>query len=143
MLATRDVNGAVDYLKKRTLASLRGDIARLIYVASTRDYNTGVYYHDGVASCFTQEIANRALAQCHEESFRDIVEAPLEAMVEKLEEYMKANCSESFLSTWLDIEPYRVLAPLACDPLATKLFCSNFKIALSILASRAKNRLRD
>jgi hypothetical protein len=143
MLATRDVNGAVDYLKKRTLASLRGDIARLVYVAGTRDYNSGVYYHDGVASCFTQAIANRALAQCHEESFRSIVEAPIETLVDKLEEYIRANCSESLLSTWLDIEPYRVLAPLACDPLSTKLFCSNFKIALSILASRAKNRRRD
>jgi len=142
MLATRDINGAVDYLKKRTLASLGGDIARLIYVAGTRDYNTGVYYHDGIASCFTQEIASRALAQCHEESFRRIVECTIEDLVEQLEQYMKVNCSESFLVTWLDIEPYRVLTPLACDPLSSKIFCSNFKIALSILASRANNRVK-
>lgn len=133
------IREAVDDLKKRSLAVLRGDIAQLVYVAGTRDYNTGQYYHDGLAACFTPEIASKALAQCHQECFRRVVEASMRELVTQLDEYIKSNRAPvGFISIWLSLEPYRVLTPLACDPFSAKLFCSNFKIALSILESRAR-----
>ena len=141
---TLRIRAAVDDLKRHSLASLHGDIARLVWVAGTRDYNTGHYYHDGLAACFTQEIASRALAQCHEECFRRVVKVPIEGLVKMLEEYI--NChrpADGFILTWLKLEPYRVLTPLACDPVSAKLFHSNLKIALSILELRTKNRLRN
>ena len=140
---TLQIRAAVDDLKRHSLASLHGDIAQLVWVAGTRDYNTGQYYHDGLAACFTQEIASRALAQCHEECFRRLVRSPIKELVKLLEEYVTDHFPpEEFVLTWLKLEPYRVLIPVACDPVSAKLFHSNLKIALSILESRAKNRLR-
>ncbi|MFZ0334613.1 MAG: hypothetical protein WAN10_08990 [Candidatus Acidiferrales bacterium] len=116
----------------------------MVYLAATRDYNTGKYYHDGLAGRFTQEIANQALAECHQEVFQRVAEAPLKELVSELEEYTKGDYSENELvSTWLTLEPYRVIIPLNCDSLSAKLFCSNFRIALAILESRAKNRLKN
>lgn len=144
MLRPIEMSAAVEDLKKHSLASLHGEIARLVYLAATRDYNTGQYYHDGLASRFTQEIANKAIAECHEQVFQRVVEAPLEELVSQLEEYARGDYSEEeIISTWLNLEPYRVIIPLTCDPLSAKLFCSNLKIALAILESRVKNRPKN
>ena len=144
MLRPIEINAAVQDLKRHSLASLRGEIARLVYLAATRDYNTGKYYHDGLAARFTQEIADQALAECHQEVFQRVAEAPLKALVSELEEYARGDYSENELvSTWLTLEPYRVIIPLNCDLLSAKLFCSNFRIALAVLESRAKNRLKN
>jgi hypothetical protein len=141
MLRPLKIDAAVEDLKKHSLAPLRGEIAQLVYLAATRDYNTGKYYHDGLAARFTPEIASEALAECHKEIFQRVIDAPLKDVVMQLEEYMKGNYPENdIISTWLTLEPYRVIVPLSCDPLSAKLFCSNLMIALAILESRAKNR---
>lgn len=139
-----ELSAAVEDLKKHTLVSLRGEIARLIYLAGTRDYNTGKYHHDGLALRFTQEIANEAIGKCHEEVFRRVAETPLEDLVSQLQEYITGEYREDeVIAAWLKLEPYRVVIPLTCDPLSAKLFCSNLMIALAILESRAKNRAKN
>jgi hypothetical protein len=140
MLRPIKIDAAVEDLKKHSLAPLRGEIAQLVYLAATRDYNTGKYYHDGLAARFTPEIAGKALAECHKEIFQKVIDAPLKDVVVQLEEYMKGSYrGNEIINTWLTLEPYRVIIPLSCDPLSAKLFCSNFMIALAILESRAKN----
>lgn len=144
MLKPMELGVAIDDLRRHSLASLHGDVARLVYLAATRDYNSGKYYHDGLAGRFTQEIASWALAECHQEVFQRMVEAPLGELVSNLEEYINSDCQEEeFISAWLALEPYRVIIPLSCDPLSAKLFCSNFMIALAILENRAKNRSKN
>jgi hypothetical protein len=146
MLRPLDLDTAVEDLKKHSLAPLNGEIARLVYLAATRDYNTGKYYHDGLSVRFTPEIASQALAECHQHIFQKMVETPLKELVDQLEEYIRGDsgCSTAqIVSTWMTLESYRVIIPLACDPLSAKLFCSNFMIALAILESRAKNRLEN
>ena len=44
-----EVEAACQDLNLRTLVHIHGDFARLVYLASMRDYNTGEYYHDGLA----------------------------------------------------------------------------------------------
>lgn len=140
MFRSSRISAAVEDLKNRTLLHIPGDIAQLVYLASTRDYNTGKYYHDGLALCFTEQAAGEAVARCHEEIFRRVLEAPLKELVSKLEQYMDTiDTTDKFLSTWLTLEPYRMIIPVTCDPLSAKLFCSNLAIALSILESRVKN----
>ena len=51
-----DIQRATDDLRRRTLARFERSLDRLIYLASTRDYNTGIYYHDGLAASFGQEL---------------------------------------------------------------------------------------
>jgi hypothetical protein len=131
-------------LRIRTLAKLKGNFARLIYLASTRDYTTGQYQHDGLAREFSHEAATAALKTCHEEVFITLGKNSLEEMVEELEVYASANRIEmgDLIRTWENLQPYRIARPLECDPLMAELFVSNVSIALAILRSRLRRRPR-
>lgn len=133
---------AMEDLRSRTLAQMRRPLDRLIYLASTRDYNTGLYYHDGLASRFGEEAACEALAECHNEAMRELVSSSLEGLVTQVEGYMSlANTPPSdFLGMWKGLEPYRVAVPVGTDPLAAGFLFSNFRIALAILDARLNAR---
>ena len=133
-----DVLQAGEDLRHRTLAGMPRPLDRLIYLASTRDYNTGLYYHDGLASRFTQEAACEALADCHAEAFREMVLSPLEDLVGQMEGYIQLTRSNpaEFLAAWKKLEPYRVAVPIETDPLSAEFLFSSFRIALAILEAR-------
>lgn len=133
-----DVQEAAEDLRQRTLAGISRPLDRLIYLASMRDYNTGLYHHDGLASQFSQEVACEALADCHAESFHQLVHCRLEDLVAQIEAYIRATHSNpaEFLSAWTKLEPYRVAVPMETDPLAIEFLFSNFRIALAILEAR-------
>lgn len=133
-----DVQEAADDLQRRTLAGMERPLDRMIYLASMRDYNTGLYYHDGLASRFTQEVASEATACCHREAFRQLVRCSLAEIVRQLEAYLAAtrvNPGE-FVAAWKGLQPYRVAVPTESDPLAAELLGSNLKVALAILEAR-------
>lgn len=135
------VQAAIADLKKHTLPRLCGGIARLIYLAATRDYNTGRYYHEGLAHIFTEEIAGHALQACHSEIFRDLVRSSIEDLLGQLELYLNSGCAETdeLVDFWQEIEPYRVAIPRTSDPVSTRLFNSNLNIVLAILKHRGNN----
>jgi hypothetical protein len=136
-----DVQDAADDLRRRTLASMGGALNRLIYLASTRDYNNGVYYHDGLAARYTEQVACEALADCHREAFRELVASPLEGLVNQLESYVVATHTEprDFFSAWKKLEPYRVAVPVNTDQLSADFLFSNLKIALAVLQARLES----
>lgn len=133
-----DVQEAAEDLRHRTLSEIPRSLDRLIYLASMRDYNTGLYYHDGLASRFSQDVACEALADCHSEAFRQLVGCSVEDLVRQMEEYMDSTRTSpiDFLTAWKKLEPYRVAVPVATDPLSAQFLFSSFKIALAILESR-------
>jgi hypothetical protein len=135
-----DVLQAADDLRRRSLASYPRPLDRLIYLASMRDYNTGLYYHDGLASRFSAEVACEAMADCHREAFRQLVANSLEELVEQLEAYMTSTHTSpaDFVTAWKGLEPYRVAVPVESDPLAAQFLFSTFKVALAILESRLR-----
>jgi hypothetical protein len=137
-----DVDLATQDLQRRTLCEIPRSLDRLIYLASTRDYNTGLYYHDGLAAKFSQDVACEALATCHQEAFRELVGTPLKDLVGQLEEYVQATRTQifDFIAAWKKLEPYRVAVPVKADPLAAEFLFSNFKIALAILEGRLHSR---
>jgi hypothetical protein len=57
-------------------------MARLVYLASTCDYHTGLALH------FTEEAADEALARCHQEVFEQLMMMPLERLVAELGTYI-------------------------------------------------------
>jgi len=122
-------------LESRTLARLDGDFARLIYLASTRDYNSGRYEHDGLNFRFTKQVAEEVLAAAHREVFVSLALGTLEDLVAQLERYMRSGCAQpvELLTTWNDSEAYRILPPAQDDPLTVKLFMSNVKVALAVV----------
>jgi hypothetical protein len=135
-----DVQEAVEDLRRRTLSGISRPFDRLIYLASMRDYNTGLYYHDGLASRFTQEVACEALADCHNEAYRQLIRCSLEDLVGQMEAYMSSTHTgpAEFLAAWIKLEPYRVAVPVETDSLSAEFLFSNFKIALAILEARLR-----
>ncbi len=140
-----DIEAAAADLEARTLGNVPGDMARLLYLASMRDYNSGEYFHEGLAIRFTQEVACGALKACHREVFKRLTFLSLEHLVDELASYLTSSRlhPEDFLAAWGKIEPFRVAIPLDCDPLSARLFCSNVRIALAVLASRLERAPAD
>jgi hypothetical protein len=137
-LTRMDVPAAREDLQNRTLSSIASRFGRLIYLASTRDYNTGRYYHDGLSFHFSEEVAAEALAEEHKDVFVDLALRPLEDLVNQLQAYLFSVGAEpmEIIRAWEKLEPYRVAIPLRSEPLTADLFLANLKIALAIVESR-------
>jgi hypothetical protein len=132
------VEQAYDDLSRRSLSKIDGDLARLIYLASTRDYNTGKYHHDGLAARFQEETAGQALELAHREIFVQIAARSLEEIVDQVEIYVSSSpqSREEVLHVWQRLEPYRVALPVDVNIAVAQLFVSNIKLALAILRQR-------
>ena len=134
------VQEAYDDLLQRSLSKLSCDLARLVYLASTRDYNTGTYHHDGLAARYRADAACKALEIAHREIFYRLSAYPLEELVGELELYLNSSreCPTDVLRIWQQLEPYRVAIPVEVNPAVARLFLSNVKLALAIWRFRQK-----
>jgi len=133
-----DVQAAERDLQLRTLCEIHSPLARLIYLAGLRDYNTGLYHHEGLASRYSEDAACEALADCHRLAFRELLSASLEEIVGHLESYMgsTATAPADFFAAWNTLRPYQVAVPAQTDSLSAEFLFSNLKVALAILESR-------
>ena len=122
-------------LQSRTLARLHGDLARLVYLASTRDYNTGRYAHDGLSFHYSESVAQEALATAHRSVFEGLALSPLRVVVANLEDYIRSGCAgpNELVTAWNASGAYRILSPGTADSLTVKLFNSNIKVALAMV----------
>lgn len=129
-------------LEQRTLAALPCALSRLVYLASTRDYNTGQYRHDGLAQAFTAEGSQEALARCHDAVFRSLTLKSLADVVQDFRTYLRSIQEDQgkILQAWDRLEAYRVLVPAMCGSIERELFISNVKIALEIVRSAPAER---
>jgi len=143
-LKNAQIEAARRDLMNRTLAKIQGDFARLVYLASMRDYNSGEYHHDGLAHRFTQKAASSAIAACHRDVFRRLLLCSVKEMVEELDEYARSNSATSLelVRIWEKLQPYTVTVPLDCTPLTARFFAGNVKAALAILHSRQERAHR-
>ncbi len=126
---------AIRDLEERTLEELPGPLARLVYLSSTRDYNTGEYQHAGLADRFGLVAAQQALAHCHQSVFQKVLYASLADLVQQLGTYIESTGAEKekVVNAWRQLQAYRVLIPGGCDELSADLFTSNIKIAVEAL----------
>lgn len=135
-----EVEEAIDVIKRRELSGLRSEFSGLTYLSSTRDYNSGRYYHEDLARRFSEEAMERALAACHEEIFERLVYFPLAELARQLEIYVSVipEAPANILRAWSKLEPFRVLMPMSSDRLSAELFVSNVRVALTILRNQRK-----
>jgi hypothetical protein len=137
------INTAYEDLVRRTLGVIPCDLARLIYLASTRDYNSGVYHHEGLAARYGTESARVALRAAHKDIFYRLVCLSLEGLVTDLETYVRVSreAPAGIIHAWQELEPYRVAIPMEVDSAVVQLFLSNIKLALEVLqVRRAKSQ---
>jgi len=132
------VQDAYDDLLNRSLSRISCELGRLIYLASTRDYNTGNYYHEGLASRFSSEVARKALEIAHRQAFYKVSAFALEDLVTDLETYLRASRENppDFLRMWQKLEPYRIAIPTDVNITVARLLTSNLRLALAILRFR-------
>lgn len=133
-----DVQQAADDIRSRTLAGIQRPLDRLIYLASTRDYNTGIYHHDGLAARYSPAAACEALADCHREVFQELLACSVKELVGQIEGYMRTAgiAANEFLTSWRKLEPYRVAVPVETAALSGEFLFCNLKTALAILEFR-------
>ena len=129
---------AYDDLARRTLSRIPCDLGRLIYLASTREYNTGNYYHEGLASRYGPEAALKALEIAHRQAFYKVSAFSLEDLVTELESYLQSTKEDPLecLRAWQRLEPYRIVVPADVNVTVARLFTSNLRLALAILRYR-------
>ena len=132
------MNGAYDDLLRRTLSGIPCDLARLIYLASTRDYNSGMYHHEGLSARYSTALARDALQTAHRDIFFRLVALSLEELVGEMESYvrMSREAPIGFVHAWQELEPYRVAVPMEVDATMVQLFLSNIRVALEVLRFR-------
>src|SRR5262249_36337325 len=124
-----EIEAAIEMIKRRELSGMRSEFSGLTYLSSTRDYNSGRYYHEDLARRFGEEAMERALAACHEEVFERLVHFPLAELTRQLEIYISVipEAPSNILRTWSKLEPFRVLMPMNSDWLSVELFVSNVR----------------
>jgi hypothetical protein len=141
-----DVTDAIKDLRERTLARLPCEMAKLVYLASTRDYSTGEYHHEGLIYRYSSQIARAALHSCHERIFEEMLVIPLQQFVLDVDTFFRSRDAKPLriVEAWKEIEPYRVVIPQKAGAVSRHLFFSNVRIALAILERRqAQDLPRD
>jgi hypothetical protein len=130
------VDASAQDLRDRTLSQISGALSKLIYLSSTRDFNTGTYGHTGLTLRFGEQAASRALERCHREVFREVLLMDLQMLTEDLDQYFCGRGNRAqLLESWGKLQAYRTLIPADSDGLSTALFTSNVRIALAVLRS--------
>jgi len=131
----QEVSRLLRDLEERTLAPLQGHFARLVYLASLRDYNTGRYRHYGLESRYAANVVNEGLRQSHIRAFEGLVALPLKEQTEDLLDFFESLKEEKarLVEAWQRLRSYRVLPPEDCHPVARELFDKNIEIMLRIL----------
>jgi hypothetical protein len=133
-----DIQKAAEDVRARTLSKIPRLLDRLLYLSSLRDYNSGLYYHEGLADQFGPEIACQALADCHRAVCRELLFCSLEDLVQQIVEYMESSQTRSadFVSVWKHLEPYRAAVPVQTEQFSAEFLFSNLRIALVIVEER-------
>jgi hypothetical protein len=131
----QEVDRLVRDFEERTLAPLEGHFARLVYLASLRDYNTGRYRHYGLESRFAAEVVDAGLRQCHTRVFEELVALPLKEQTQDLLDFFESLKEDKarLVEAWQRLRSYQVLPPEDCHPLARELYDKNIEIMLRIL----------
>jgi hypothetical protein len=123
------------YVRHMGLDSFPNDLTRMLYLASLRDCNSGLYLHPQLSQSVGMERANEVLNACHHEVFGRLLTVPLSGYVLQMEEYVRYTRANrnTVLETWQSLQAYRSTIPVSASPLSSELFCLNIELALTIL----------
>jgi hypothetical protein len=125
-------------ISETVLRSLPNDLTRMIYLASLRDCNSGLYLHPELSQQKGMHVADQALRVCHEQVFRRLLTTRLADYVRQLQEYIRYTRSEpvTVLNTWRSLQAYRATVPVGALFISSALFVLNISIALEILVKQ-------
>jgi hypothetical protein len=124
-----------DYVSETVLEHLPNDLTRMIYLASLRDCNSGMYLHPELSHQRGVQAADGALRACHEQVFRRLLTTRLAEYVVQLQEYIRYTRGEIFtvLKTWRSLQAYRATVPMSALATSTELYFLNVAVALEVV----------
>jgi hypothetical protein len=126
--------GPAPDLWRNTLSQIPTVFGRLVYLSSLRSADSGVYEHHGLSLVFGSRAANEALRTSHEETFREWLTHDLRRQKADIDLYLSGLVSEraAVVETWLRLNPYRNLVPVAVRKAEQDLFLVDFKAVLEL-----------
>ena len=129
-------------LSVHSLEAMGSMYERLAYVANLRDPSTGTYSHEQLSAVFGEGSVSQALADCHEELFERLLEAPLALQEVDLLNYLDVlpGGKEEHLLGFA--EKAKTWIPPHAPDYLKKLFCSNLQ-ALCELLQEKQPRVRS
>jgi len=100
-------------LWKHTLSGLPGVYARLCYLASLRDPNSGQYRHHGLSAAFGRDESTLALRQSHEQVFKDWLKLSVPEKSADFKQYLATleEPPEVVAGTWMRTRHYETVLP--------------------------------
>ena len=132
--------GRLEHYLSRSLDSLEGPLAQLVFLTSLRDPYTGRYLHEGWATIVPVASVHSTLRDAHHNAFESAVTLMLPNLCNELRRHFRSlGEQESRVARlWLDTEPYHEMIPEGCPQLSRMFFISQVRAALEILL-RAPN----
>jgi hypothetical protein len=127
-----------EYVSQTVLETLPNDLTRMIYLASLRDCNSGMYLHPELSHQRGIQAADGALRACHEQIFRRLLTTGLAQYVIQLQEYIRFTRGEilTVLKTWKSLQAYRATVPVSAVATSTELYFLNVAIALEVVGKQ-------
>ena len=131
-------DGPPDDIIETVLGSLPNDLTRMIYLASLRDCNSGLYLHPELSRQKGIHAADQGLRVSHEQVFHRLLTTRLSDYVSQLQDYIRYTRSElvTVLKTWRSLQAYRATVPVGALFISAELFFLNVSIALEILVKQ-------
>lgn len=129
------VRGPAADLWRHTLVQIATTFGRLVYLASLRNQNTGLYEHHGLAQIFGAEEADRTLRQSHQQIFSEWLCFGLEEQKDELAEYMTGleGPLSVVVENWLRFSPYRNFIPAETREAERRLYLSDLSMVMEML----------
>lgn len=122
---------------ERSLASLPGELARVVYLASLRDAYNGRYLHEGLATLADPQQVHEILRARHIAAFNAASALPLDGLCTQLQEHFASVgvSPQTLAKMWLELEPFRDIFPAGSSELEREFFISQMRAALKVLAA--------
>lgn len=129
-----DESPAAD-LWRRTLSQIPTLFGRLVYLASLRDPNTGLYQHFGFAQRFSDREADKTMRRSHVNVFADWLNLSLEEQRGDLSRYLESlqGEKEMIVANWTRFPPFPGFIPAQAREGERNLFLADMKIMLELL----------
>lgn len=122
-------------LWRRTLSQIPTTYGRLVYLASLRSPDNGVYHHHGLQMLFGDGEANQAMRESHGMVFHEWLVMSLEQQKADLDLFLSSLPTDrkTLAETWLRLAPYRSLTPVWATDGERELFFCDLETLLTLL----------